>query len=131
MVTSIPFTRCLCYKPEHNGRTDLGTLVVPFHQIFHLLHRSPPPVNTPDKKLCTCYKGRQSFSLIVLVTYLNRARMLNSEKVLLVLVCEIHFWVSCILYSSEICCLPFFISCFAKLGQQGKKDKKLFLFQVV
>ena len=31
--------------------------------------------------------------------------MFNSEKILLVLVCEIYFWVSYFFYTLEICCL--------------------------
>ena len=34
-------------------------------------------------------------------------RMFKFERGFLVLVLEIHFWVSCLFYSLEICCLPF------------------------
>ena len=59
-------------------------------------------------------------------TKLNKGRVFNSGKVLLVLFCEIHFWVSCFLYSIEIS----FYEVFGKLGHQGKKAKTCFYFKL-
>ena len=56
-------------------------------------------------------------------------RMLNSEKVLLVLVSGVHFWVS-FLSSLEICCLPLFTRYYAKLEHHGKKYKNCFYFKL-
>ena len=53
--------------------------------------------------------------------------MLNSEKFLLVLVCQIHLGVTCFLYFLDIFCLPLFTRCLAKLGHQGKKDGDFFI----
>ena len=66
----------------------------------------------------------------VTTTELKGGRMLNSKMVLLVLVCKMHFWVRCFLYSLEICCLPFFTRCFAKLEHQGNFSKNLFFFKL-
>ena len=69
--------------------------------------------------VCCCFRP-----LKIHFIELDRGKILKTEKVLLVLVCEIHFWVSCFLYSLEICLLvTIFTRCFAKLGQQSKKDK--------
>ena len=56
-------------------------------------------------------QAKHSLNLFVLC----RDWIFKSEKILLVLVCEIHSWVSCFLYSIEICCLSFFRRCFTKL----------------
>ena len=66
-----------------------------------------------------CIFNMKHWGLCTVHTELKRGRMLNSEKVLLVLVCEMHFWVKFFLYSLKICCFPFFIKYFAKLGHQG------------
>ena len=60
------------------------------------------------------------WSFKVCTTEHYRGRIFNTVMVLLVLICELHFWVSSLLYSLDICCLPFFTRCYVKMGHQGK-----------
>ena len=61
----------------------------------------------------------------------NRGRMFKSGKVLLVLVCEIHIWVSCFLYSLEICCYHFLHGVFLSWGIKVKRQKTWHVLQIV
>ena len=56
--------------------------------------------------------------------------MLYHQKVLLVLVCEMHFWVSCFLYSLDICCLPFLQGALLSLGIKVTLTKTCFYFKL-
>ena len=95
--------------------------------------------------------GKRKFLKSSNITQIIGCIIVKSEKVLLVWVCEIHYWVSCFLYSLEMYCLPFFTVysytatlprgyvattlklrnrqfLFFKLGVQSIKDKNLFKF---
>ena len=61
-------------------------------------------------------------------TELIKGRMFNSEKVLLVFVCEIHSWVSCFSYSFEF---TMYYKCFAKVGSHGKKKLLYLIVQLL
>ena len=70
------------------------------------------------------------FLVNVVCTELKRGRMLYHQKVLLVLVCEMHFWVSCFLYSLDICCLPFLQGALLSLGIKVTLTKTCFYFKL-
>ena len=58
-----------------------------------------------------------------MTTELDVGRMYTSEKILLVLVSKIHFWVCCFLYYLEICCLQFLKGFLLSLSNKVKKTK--------
>ena len=95
------------------------------HVCAHVYLQNVNKVNV--NKLCEKVNKHKDWQII---TELNRGRMFESEKVLLVLVCEVHFWVSCFLYALEICCLPFLQNVLPSWGIKVKKTKTCFFLSL-